>query len=156
MAPLHFKSAYRNHQRLKLGLTGKSTKGSRRFLRNPNHLFKVAHPVATGCNQQGRARCRDCGRRALPYSAGPPGAPQSAQSRGERALSRPTSRSSWAWCKRPPGGGPRLPGRGSGRRRRRRPEAARARGWGARLYKLRGVEGGPGLERRGRRGARRR
>lgn len=77
-------------------------------------------------NREENAPSRD----RLPAAAGPGANVPRAEARGCRAGA-------------PEGGG------GGGQR-------LRARGWGARLYKLRGVEGGPGLERRGRRGARRR
>lgn len=52
-ADLHFKDAHLNHQRLRLGLTGNSTKGARPFSSDGKHLFKVAHAIMiTVCNQQ--------------------------------------------------------------------------------------------------------
>lgn len=124
-ASLHFNSAHLNHQRLKLGLTGNSTKGSLRFSSDRNHLFKVAHPIVTGCNHQGRV-----------------GLPGLRPASSRRRLSRPT------WCpaicaiagrtrplatdfapqlglaQTPPGRRPAAAGPGN-----RKEEAAAARGW---------------------------
>lgn len=44
-AHLHFKDAHLNYQRLKLGLTGNSTKGAPSFSSDRKHLFKVAHAI---------------------------------------------------------------------------------------------------------------
>ena len=126
---LHFKTAHLNHQRLKFGLIGNSTKGSLRFSSDPNHLFKVT-PRVTGSNQQGRVELRSSRPAGSRQLSGPTWWPAICAIAGRTRPLATTSRRIWAWHKRPP---PRAEARGGGARHRK--EEVRARGGGAHLYR---------------------